>query len=45
MDPQSEVTIQFQPLINPWEHRDWLLDQALADTFPASDPVPPSDIS
>ncbi|CAB3760948.1 hypothetical protein [Paraburkholderia solisilvae] len=26
------------------EHRDWLVDQALMDTFPASDPVSLSGI-
>ena len=24
-------------------HDDWLLDEALAETFPASDPISPSD--
>jgi hypothetical protein len=26
------------------EHREWLVDQALMDTFPASDPIAPGAI-
>ncbi|SAL60078.1 hypothetical protein AWB71_03345 [Caballeronia peredens] len=40
MNPQSEAAIQFQSPIDAYEHQDRLLDQALADTFPASDPIP-----
>ncbi|BAN25503.1 hypothetical protein [Caballeronia insecticola] len=42
MNPHSEATIQ--STIGAYEHQDWLLDQALADTFPASDPIPPGSL-
>jgi len=39
-----------QPAGEPWpaanrsaaEHQDWLLDEALRETFPASDPISPA---
>jgi hypothetical protein len=37
-----------QPLVtqaHPVERQEWLLDEALAETFPASDPISPSYIS
>ena len=39
MNPQSDAAIQVQHPIDAPEHQEWLLDEALADTFPASDPV------
>jgi hypothetical protein len=41
MNPQSETAIQDQRPIDAHAYQDRLLDQALADTFPASDPISP----
>jgi hypothetical protein len=45
MNPQSEAAIQVQRPIDAREYQDWLLDQALADTFPASDPISSGSIA
>ncbi|SAL06595.1 hypothetical protein AWB81_07673 [Caballeronia arationis] len=44
MNPQREAAIEAQRSAEAQEHQDWLLDEALAETFPASDPISPSRI-
>jgi hypothetical protein len=50
MNPTSSVRASARPtvaIITPWqlltlaqrEHEEWLLDEALRETFPASDPI------
>jgi hypothetical protein len=41
----STVAQQLAAPAHPVERQEWLLDEALAETFPASDPISPSYIS
>ena len=42
---RSEVISSVLPLPGAADHDEWLLDEALAETFPASDPIAVSPYS
>ena len=42
---RATVAEQFATQAHRVERQEWLLDEALAETFPASDPISPSFVS